>query len=75
MADAVAVNEAVKKADVLNGEVKMDTTAVFEDVITVNSIDKSYEAYVYQFEDENIVYTFFTKEKRADFDFYLMEQK
>lgn len=75
MADAVAVNEAAKKMDVLNGEVKMDTTPVFEDVFTVESIDKSYEAYVYQFEDENIIYTFFAKEKRAGFDFYLMEQK
>lgn len=75
MADAVAVNEAVKKTDVLDGEVKMGTTAVFEDVYTVDSMDKSYEAYVYQFEDENIIYTFFAKEKRADFDFYLMEQK
>lgn len=75
MADAVAVNEAAKKMDVLNGEVKIDATPVFEDVITVESIDKSYEAYVYQFEDENIIYTFFAKEKRADFDFYLMEQK
>lgn len=75
MADAVAVNEAAKKMDVLDGEVKMDTTPVFEDVFTVDSIDKSYEAYVYQFEDENIIYTFFAKEKRADFDFYLMEQK
>lgn len=75
MADAVAVNEAAKKMDVLSGEVKMDTTPVFEDVFTVDSIDKSYEAYVYQFEDENIIYTFFAKEKRAGFDFYLMEQK
>ena len=75
MADAVAINEASKESDVLSGEVKLDTSYVFEDVLTVEGMDQSYEAYVYQFEDENIVYTFFAKEKRADFDFYLMEQK
>ena len=75
MADAVAVNVASKKTEVLNGAVTMDTTAVFEDVITVNSVDKSYQAYIYQLEDENILYTFFSKEKGKGFDFYLMEQK
>lgn len=75
MADAVAVNVASQKAEVLNGVVTMDTTAVFEDVITVNSVDKSYQAYIYQLEDENILYTFFSKEKGKGFDFYLMEQK
>lgn len=75
MADAVAVNVASQKTEVLNGAVTMDTTAVFEDVITVNSVDKSYQAYIYQLEDENIIYTFFSKEKGTDFDFYLMEQK
>lgn len=75
MADAVAVNVASQKAEVLNGAATMDTTAVFEDVITVNSVDKSYQAYIYQLEDENIIYTFFSKEKGTDFDFYLMEQK
>lgn len=75
MADAVAVNAASQKTEVLNGTVTMDTTAVFEDVITVNSVDKSYQAYVYRLEDENIIYTFFSKEKGTGFDFYLMEQK
>lgn len=75
MADAVAVNAASQKTEVLNGAVTMDTTEVFEDVIKVNSVDKSYEAYVYQLEDENVIYTFFAKEKGTDFDFYLMEQK
>ena len=75
MADAVAVNVASEKTEVLNGTVAMDTTPVFEDVITVNSVDQSYQAYVYQLEDENTIYTFFSKEKGAGFDFYLMEQK
>ncbi len=75
MADAVAVNVASQKKEVLSGAVTMDTTAVFEDVITVNSVDNAYQAYVYQLEDENTIYTFFCREKGTGFDFYLMEQK
>lgn len=75
MADAVAVNVASSKTEVLSGAAAMDTEAVLEDVITVNDVDSSYQAYIYQFENENIIYTFFSREKGDKFDFYLMEQK
>lgn len=75
MADAVAVNVAAAKTPVLNGEISMDTESMLDDVITVNRVDESYEAYIYRLEDDNIVYTFFCKEKGQEFDFYFMEQK
>lgn len=74
-ADAVAVNAFSEKNEVLHGMVTMDTTEVFEDVITVNSVDKSYQAYVYQMEEDGITYTFFAGEKGTGFDFYLMERE
>lgn len=75
VADAVAVNAASEKAEVLNGKITMDAEKVLDDVITVKGVDESYQAYIYRLEDENIVYTFFSKEKSEGFDFYLMEQK
>lgn len=75
VADAVAVNVVSEKTEVLNGKITMDAEKVLDDVITVNGVDESYQAYIYRLEDENIVYTFFSKEKSEGFDFYLMEQK
>lgn len=74
MTDAVAVNQISKKRDIFNGTVGMETTAELEDVITVESWDKNYFAYIYRFEKDGVQYTFFCKDRNQGFELYLVEQ-
>lgn len=49
-------------------------TPVYDDVVKVSGFDEEYQAYIYMFESEDIVYTFFCRDKDAGFDFYRMEE-
>ncbi len=48
-------------------------TQVYDDVSEVREFDKAYQVYIYMYENDGIVYTFFCKDKDAGFDFYRME--
>lgn len=48
-------------------------TPIYDDVSEVREFDKEYQSYIYMYESEGIVYTFFCKDKDAGFDFYRIE--
>lgn len=73
--DAIAINEASKDRQVLQGKVMMKTTPVLADVVQVEAYDNSYLAYLYMFKKEGYTYTFFCREKDAAFAFYLIEEE
>lgn len=77
MWDAVAIHEAIAAgngADVLYGKVELETTNVFDEVVTVEEFDDKYLTYLYIFQEEGVVYTFFCKEKDGAFAMYLLEE-
>lgn len=71
--DAIAVNEACRERQILNGRVLVQGEAVFDDVYQVEEYDGSYLVYLYVFQIDDIVYTFYTTEKNNGFDMYSME--
>lgn len=74
MADAVSINTACKKQKVLHGPVEIQTSKVFDDVITVEKVDQNYLVYLYRFQKEGVRYTFFAADKNNGFDLYLIEK-
>ena len=48
----------------------MDVTRSLDDVITVDSFDKSYEVYLYSFEKGGLRYDFVTMDPDGGFAFY-----
>ncbi len=59
---------------VLYGKADFESKKIFSDVTEVRDFDKSYQAYIYVYDKEGILYTFFCKDKDAGFDFYRMEE-
>lgn len=77
MSDATAINEAVAAgngADILYGKVDMKTASVFDEVVSVEDFDDTYLTYLYIFQEGDMVYTFFCKEKDGGFSMYLLEE-
>lgn len=74
--DEIALNKACDLIgeNVLYGRSGYKETPVYDDVTAVSEFDRDYQAYIYVYEDEGIVYTFFCKDKDAGFDFYRMEE-
>lgn len=75
--DQVALNLTIdnKEQDILYGRAAIRETNLYDDVIQVEEPLEEYLCYWYVFQDEGIVYTFFCKDKEADFSFYMMEQE
>ncbi len=73
--DEVALNICCETAgsEVLYGKSGFRSDTVFDDVTEVSDFDRDYEAYIYVYEKDGTVYTFFCKDKGAGFDFYRME--
>ncbi|MBO5292146.1 MAG: hypothetical protein J6B10_03075 [Lachnospiraceae bacterium] len=73
--DAVAINAIAGKEGIQNSGVRMETTQLLEDCMRVDAYDNSHLTYLYRFDTEKYVYTFFCTEKNGGFDFYLLEEK
>ena len=73
--DEIALNRACELTgeNVLYGKSGCREMPVYDDVTEVSEFDGDYQAYIYVYENEGIVYTFFCKDKDAGFDFYRME--
>jgi carbohydrate-binding DOMON domain-containing protein len=73
--DEVALNKTseIVGKDVLYGKASYKTEAVFDDVFELSDFDRQYTAYIYVYEKDGIIYTFFCKDKSAGFDFYMIE--
>lgn len=74
--DEIALNKAceLRGGNVLYGKSGCQETSVYDDVKEVSAFDGDYQAYIYVFEKEGIVYTFFCRDKDEGFDFYRMER-
>lgn len=74
--DEVALNKmcGLIDRDALYGKAKYKSEAVFDDVFELSNFEKDYLAYIYVYEKDGIVYTFFCRDRNAGFDFYMMEQ-
>lgn len=74
--DEIALNKTceLRGDKVLYGKSGCQETSVYDDVTEVSGFDGDYQAYIYVYEQEGIVYTFFCRDKDAAFDFYRMER-
>ncbi len=75
MPDAVAVNQAAGRQEAEAHRVRMETTPLFEDCMQVDGYDEGYLMYLYRFDTEDYLYTFFCTEKNGGFSCYLIEGK
>lgn len=73
--DEVALNLAIDKLgeDVLFGKAAGKETRLYDDVISFEEPLEEYLCYWYVFMDEGVVYTFYCRDKDAEFAFYRME--
>lgn len=74
--DEIALNRAceLRGESVLYGKSGCRETAVYDDVTEVSAFDGDYQAYIYVYENEGIIYTFFSRDKDGEFDFYRIER-
>lgn len=74
--DEIALNKTceLRGESVLYGRSGCRETAAYDDVTEVSAFDGDYQAYIYVYEKEEIVYTFFCRNKDGEFDFYRMER-
>lgn len=74
--DEVALNLCcdVLGDTVLYGKSNFQRNKIFADVTEVSDFQKNYQAYIYVYDKDGILYTFFCKDKDAEFDFYRMEE-
>lgn len=75
-ADEIALNKACNLAgeNVLYGRAKYKERLLYDDVAEAGEFDEAYQAYIYIFESDGIIYTFFCRDKDEKFDFYRMEE-
>lgn len=59
--------------EALYGKAGYRSSPVYDDVTQVSDFDRDYQAYIYVYEKEGILYTFFCKDRNGGFDFYRME--
>ena len=74
--DEVALNLCcdVLGDTVLYGKSNFQRNKIFADVTEVSDFQKNYQAYIYVYDKDGILYTFFCKDKDSGFDFYRMEE-
>lgn len=68
--EAVIIDIMSKYKDTLNGPIDIDLTQRYEEYSQVKSYDRNYPLYLYSFEKDGIMYTFYCKDRDGDFDFY-----
>lgn len=73
--DMVALNKTCDLVgeNTLYGRAAYREDAVFDDVTELSDFPKDYQAYIYVYEKDGLVYTFFCKDKDNGFDFYFIE--
>lgn len=73
--DEIALNTmcGLTGRDVLYGKAGYRENPVYDDVMEVSGFDRDYQAYIYVYENEGVLYTFFCRDKESGFDFYRIE--
>lgn len=74
--DQIALNRAcgLRGENILHGKAGYTERALYDDVTEADGFDSGYQAYIYMYENEGIIYTFFCKDRDEGFEFYRMEE-
>lgn len=70
LAEAICINELSESREVFSGKVEMDTQEPFDDAVSITSFDRSYVLYLYSFEKDGLIYTFYCQERNQGFSMY-----
>lgn len=70
LSEAVCINELSEKKDVFSGKVEMYTEEPFDDAVQIIGYDINYVLYLYSFEKDGLIYTFYCQDKNQGFSMY-----
>jgi hypothetical protein len=73
--DEVALNKTCELfgENVLYGKSTYKEEMAFDDVFELSDFDRQYAVYIYVYEKDDLIYTFFCKDKNEGFAFYMIE--
>lgn len=71
--ETVAVNLLASSGESAFGKVDMKMTSSFDNVYDVSQYDQNYEIYIYSYEMDGLIYTFYCKDGISDFLMYSVE--
>lgn len=74
--EAVALEliNQLNESEPLGIDAQVQTSAVYDEVRTVESYDTTLEIYIYVYQIDDLVYTFFCEDRNAPFFMYMVEQ-
>lgn len=72
--EAVAVELINQKENPLNIDTQLETAAVYDEVQTVKSYRTMSEIYLYVYQTDDLIYTFFCEDRNTPFFMYMIEQ-
>ncbi len=70
LSEAVAIRRLSEAGSGGFPDIEMEMTAGFDDVYSVTSYDKNYELYIYVYQADGLLYTFYCDSSTSDFSFY-----
>lgn len=73
--EAVAIDRLIKSGNKDFPSINLITNSVFADVLQVESYEPDYYIYLYTYTVEDLVYTFFFRERTGGFAMYLIEKE
>ncbi len=73
LTEAVAANLLAQSPEGGFGRVEMNTTASFDDAVAVQRYDQNFRVYIYTFERDSLVYTFYCHNSTSGFLMYSIE--
>lgn len=72
--EAVAVELINQQQEPLGIDAQLETTAVYDELQTVESYQSTLEIYLYVYQTDDLIYTFFCENRNAPFFMYMVEQ-
>lgn len=68
--EAVIINELSSKRTIFKGPINIDYEQLYDEYCKVSNYDSEYTLYLYSFEYDGMLYTFFCKDRDSNFEFY-----
>lgn len=72
--EAVAIELINQQSDLLSIDAEVEVSSVFDEVKTVEDYQTKLEIYLYVYQTDDLIYTFFTQNRNAPFFMYMVEQ-
>ena len=72
--EAVAVELINQQEEPLEIDAQLETSALYDEVQTVESYQSMLEIYLYVYQTEDLIYTFFCENRDTPFFMYMVEQ-